>query len=1411
MDLFQNMGRVDAVYMNPLDNNEILIGTAASGIWKTTDGGLTWLNKTDDLNFPVLGVDNFALKPNDPSNNTLIASSDLGKILITNDFGDNWTELTSFYNLLDYSNVLQVGYDPINSDHIFALVSVTGHQSRLWHSDDGGVSWEIVYFTSNTNSDNPDVPYEFIATGFQITSSGRLFVFNENKWSASGKIMYSDDFGSNWDGQVTWNDAIDNGILSGITQQQLSISTASTERNGEFVIGSNLEGSTQFAFFKSTDGGINFSPADIYNGLQSDPRSDKFFIQHRDNSDQIFIGLIDFFRTNSVTGNANSLTSNTIYSSTTGATFHDDVREIQYLKNSLGEDIYVIGHDGGIALYNAVTNQRTSLNGPNLPISETKEFGITQNSNPQIIIGNQDGGTHRYFENSFGLNWYWIYDCDGGESGFNRDGSKAYYQCNGTYTTEGFGYSFTSSGNGISGNQNYPLAKAKDDNSVYIGGSGNPGGIIKSSLGASPNYLNIPGSRTIFQLELCSNDENLIYASNIGVWPDYSSFYRIENDLGNIIELNNGDITNEDGSPTGKILSDLFNRSTVVSAIESNPKDENNVFIGLSGATFPDWAEEEDTWRILESENGGQTWKVYSEGLPLLPINRIVYYENSNDLIFAATDIGVYYRDATMTSWECMRNGMPPVIVTDLEINYCNQKLYASTYGRGVWESDIPNFNSFEEIIVEANELWDSDLYLYSDIVIQAPAELTISSVIEMGANKRITVEPGARLIVDNGTITNSCPNDLWGGIYVEGNSSIGQGSHVNSPMGYLELSNGSKIEHATTAIHNYALNNNGGIDWSKTGGVVRAFDSDFLNNRRDVEFLSYQNLSPGGYLIPDLSVFENCDFSVNNDYFGPEDIWPNLTFWGCSDVKIKGCDLHDDRSDLEPFERRDGILSGASSLKINANCNVIPPQGTECPVGDLDRNTFSDLNHGISLYNTGNVLFNYNIRNSDFIGNWRGIYMRAIDNAEIWENNFEVTPYEETAPSELQGTVGLYIDNQCRNYHVEENDFYPDETSQGLPGIGLGIVVNNNHGDNTEIYNNHIRYLNVGVEGIGINRSDAGQTHKGLQIRCNDLLLNHSDIFAYPGNYVNAGISQDQGYATPDPDDWANNNFNQSFIPGTTLDLDNEAQFFNYRFDEDEPEEEPLALFGPINLDALESDNTETKCLTKIPRRDRLEIKSNIENGFTGMLDKQALLYSLLDGGDTEQMQTDVVLTNNNDAWLRYVQLMNEAGYLSEEVLIEVSRKETGFTNGMIRDILVANPLSAKSQNVQEELDERANQLPQYMRDQIALGLDQMAPSEFIQMQKDAFKYDFDNATNELYLRLIQDTLPPDSLLSFIDLLSGTGDLSFDYKMVEVYDAFGEDLLASSLLNLMENYSTNSDAENDEIERYKKLSFFNR
>ena len=60
-------------------------------------------------------------------------------------------------------------------------------------------------------------------------------------------------------------------------------------------------------------------------------------------------------------------------------------------------------------------------------------------------------------------------------------------------------------------------------------------------------------------------------------------------------------------------------------------------------------------------------------------------------------------------------------------------------------------------------------------------------------------------------------------------------------------------------------LNTAGNVDWSKTGGLIQATNSQFVNNYRDIEFMSYHPKSSSGIELPNRSFFRNCKFITND------------------------------------------------------------------------------------------------------------------------------------------------------------------------------------------------------------------------------------------------------------------------------------------------------------------------------------------------------------------------------------------------------------------------------------------------------------------------------------------------------------------------------------------------------------------
>ncbi|MBP5497444.1 MAG: hypothetical protein J6X98_09790, partial [Bacteroidales bacterium] len=119
-----------------------------------------------------------------------------------------------------------------------------------------------------------------------------------------------------------------------------------------------------------------------------------------------------------------------------------------------------------------------------------------------------------------------------------------------------------------------------------------------------------------------------------------------------------------------------------------------------------------------------------------------------------------------------------------------------------------------------------------------------------MVPSAKIIVRPGGKLVVDGGTLTSACSGELWQGIEVVGDRTKHQ---LAQYQGIVELRNGATIENAHCAIRTGLA---GGAGYATAGGIIRAEDAHFVNNRRSVEFISYMDTLAGGSLGDNVSRF---------------------------------------------------------------------------------------------------------------------------------------------------------------------------------------------------------------------------------------------------------------------------------------------------------------------------------------------------------------------------------------------------------------------------------------------------------------------------------------------------------------------------------------------------------------------------
>jgi photosystem II stability/assembly factor-like uncharacterized protein len=120
-----------------------------------------------------------------------------------------------------------------------------------------------------------------------------------------------------------------------------------------------------------------------------------------------------------------------------------------------------------------------------------------------------------------------------------------------------------------------------------------------------------------------------------------------------------------------------------VSRIVASAYDLPTVYLTQNGKRDDDF-----TPYVWKSTNYGKTWVDISKGIPVGPVNVIREDPRSKDILYAATDGGVYVTKDGAKTWEVLGSGLPMTYVLDLAYHPRENMIVIGTHGRGVWVLD---------------------------------------------------------------------------------------------------------------------------------------------------------------------------------------------------------------------------------------------------------------------------------------------------------------------------------------------------------------------------------------------------------------------------------------------------------------------------------------------------------------------------------------------------------------------------------------------------------------------------------------------------------------------------------------------------------------------------------------------------
>lgn len=121
-----------------------------------------------------------------------------------------------------------------------------------------------------------------------------------------------------------------------------------------------------------------------------------------------------------------------------------------------------------------------------------------------------------------------------------------------------------------------------------------------------------------------------------------------------------------------------------VNDVRADLFDANVVYAALDNHKYGDYKP-----YIIKSTDKGKSWKLINGDLPeKLLIWRLVQDHVKKDLLFAATEFGVYVTTNGGTNWMKLKSGMPTIPIRDITIQRRENDLVAGSFGRGIFILD---------------------------------------------------------------------------------------------------------------------------------------------------------------------------------------------------------------------------------------------------------------------------------------------------------------------------------------------------------------------------------------------------------------------------------------------------------------------------------------------------------------------------------------------------------------------------------------------------------------------------------------------------------------------------------------------------------------------------------------------------
>ncbi len=681
-------GRTSGVAGTDADPYLYYFGGADGGVWKTTNGGLTWKNVWPKEAVGAIGA--IAIDPHDrntvwvgtgePNLRNDVSYGD--GVWITHDGGAHWRNV----GLDDTWAIAQVSIDPRDSRHV--LLAAIGNPYRdssargVYRTTDGGRTWTRTLYLG-PSSGASDLAVD--PANPNIVFAG-MWQFRRVPWSfTSGGPL--DGLFKSTDGGATWHRLRGNGLPGG-EMGRIGVAVAGKR---VYAVIQSKEG----IMWRSDDGGAHWKLMTRDTLVNQRPFYMSRLAIDPANRNHVFFSSEDLIETHD---------GGKTYDDVTGAV-HQDHHGLWISRD--GRRV-IEANDGGAPI--SIDGGKTWDWRFNVVLAQIYRIGYDDENPYHICGGIQDNDS--YCGPSDSLSNFGIENSDWRAVGNDGDGSWVWPQPGDPNSIWNVGVSQLNGQLGIfnlHSRQNYDISPdVTDTNGRGLAGlpyrsnweapiafSGNG---VFGYFGANVLFQTADRGRnwTVASPDLTRNDPSKQRVAGGPINTDVSGaeFYdtifdiapsRIDpkriwagTDDGLVQLTTDGGTHWRNVTPSGIAE---WGRIDTVEASSANPQ---RAYVAIDRHVMGD-----PHPYVLATDDSGATWRSITSGLPPNQYVHVVREDPQNpDVLYAGLEQGVWLSFDRGAHWQSLKLNMPSVAVHDMRIQPERHDLVIATHGRGFWILD---------------------------------------------------------------------------------------------------------------------------------------------------------------------------------------------------------------------------------------------------------------------------------------------------------------------------------------------------------------------------------------------------------------------------------------------------------------------------------------------------------------------------------------------------------------------------------------------------------------------------------------------------------------------------------------------------------------------------------------------------